>query len=122
MNLARISELTNLISNLNATLSKLKNRKMNLELELPKIKTAQSRIDSAVSTANSRVSRLSAFGFRAEFLEEIMRPVQNRPDCSGMGTTVGTEISDMEAEISNTNSRIWWASDEKRRLEAEDVE
>ena len=122
MNLAKINELTNLISRLNTTLRKLKTRKTNLELEVPNIKAIQSRMDSAVAAARSRVSGLSAFGFRSEFLEDIMRPVQNRPDCNGMGTAVGREISGMEEEISNTNNKIWWANEEKRRLETEVVE
>lgn len=121
MNLTRISELNNLISSLNGTLNKLKARKSNLEREVANTKNAQERIEYAVATAKNRVSALAPLGLRAEFLEDIIYPVQNNPDCSGIGTTVENEISGAEDEINQTSNRIWWADQEKKRLETEDV-
>lgn len=121
MNLARINELNNLISSLYGTLNKLKARKSNLEREVANTKNAQGRIDAAVATAKNRVSALASLGLRAEFLEDIIYPVQNKPDCSGIGTTVRNEISGTEAKIQRTNTDIRSADQEKRQLEAEDV-
>lgn len=121
MNLARISELNNLISSLYGTLNKLKARKSNLEREVASTKNAQERIEYAVATAKSRVSTLASLGLRAEFLEDIIYPIQNKPDCSGIGTIVENEISGAEDEIQRTNNKIWSAGQEKKQLEMEDV-
>lgn len=121
MNIARISELGNLISSLYVTLNKLKTRKSNLEREVASTKSAQERMEYAVATAKSRVSTLASLGLRAEFLENIIYPVRNGPDCSGIGTIVENEISGAEDEIQRTNNRIWLADQEKKQLEMEDV-
>jgi len=120
MNLVRISELNNLINSLNTTLSKLKERKRNLEVEVYNAKNVQERIDYAVNVAKNRVSELSTLGLKAEFLEEILRPIQNAPDCSGMGNIVDSEISGLQGQIEKANDEIWWASEEKKKLEMED--
>lgn len=120
MNLARISELTNLINKLTGILKKLKSRRENLLKEAVNVKGAQQRVEAAAAAAKSRVSALSGLGLKAEFLEEIIRPVQNTPDCSGIESTVGKEISGIDDQISKTNGEIWWADAEKKRLEAED--
>lgn len=120
MNLVRISELKNLISSLNSTLKKLKTRVANLELDVSNAKNAQGKIEAAVAAAKSRVSALDSLGLRAEFLESIIYPVQDRPDCSGIGTAVENEISGLEDEILKTNGQIWSADQEKKQLEAEE--
>jgi len=121
MNLARISELNKLISRLTGTLNKLKARKSNLEREVTNTKNAQERIDYAVATAKNRVSALASLGLRTAFLEDLICPVQNKPDCSGIGTTVENEISGAEDEIQRTNNKLWSADQEKKQLEMEDV-
>lgn len=120
MNLARISELTNLISRLYGVLKKLKSRKENLLREAVSARGAQERLEAAADAAKNRVSVLSGLGLKAEFLEEIMRPVQNTPDCSGINTTVSNEISGIDDQINKTNGEIRWADAEKQRLETED--
>ena len=120
MNLARISELTNLISRLNGVLKKLSSRKENLLQEALHAKGAQERLEAAAVAAKNRVSALSGLGLKAEFLEDIIRPVQNIPDCSGIETTVSNEITGIDDQISKTNGEIWWADAEKKRLETED--
>lgn len=120
MNLARISELTNLINKLTGILKKLKSRRENLLKEALNAKGAQERLEAAAAAAKSRVSALSGLGLKAEFLEEIIRPVQNTPDCSGIESTVGNEISGIDDQINKTNGEIWWADAEKKRLEAEE--
>lgn len=121
MNLARINELKNIIDGLYGVLKKLKERKSNLEREVANTKNAQERIEYAVATAKNRVSALAALGLRAEFLEDIIYPIQNKPDCSGIGTIVENEISGAEDEIQRTNNKIWSADQEKKQLEMEDV-
>lgn len=120
MNLARISELTSLIRRLKGVLKKLRSRRENLLKEALNAKGAQERLEAAAAAAKNRVSALSGLGMKAEFLEEIIRPVQNIPDCSGVETTVGNEISGIDEQINITNGEIWWADAEKERLEMED--
>ena len=120
MNLARISELTSLISRLKGVLKKLRSRRENLLKEALNAKGAQERLEAAAAAAKNRVSALSGLGLKAEFLEEIIRPVQNIPDCSGVETTVGNEISGIDEQINITNGEIWGADAEKERLEMED--
>lgn len=119
MNLLRIDELKNLIARLYGALEKLKVRRENLKKEVLTAKEAQDRLEDAVATAQERVEVLSSLGLRAEFLEEIIRPVRNRPDCSGIGTVVENEISDIDCQITETNGEIRWANEEKKQLEAE---
>lgn len=121
MNLARITELKNLINRLYGILKKLRVRKDNLEKEICSANGAQERLEYAASSAKNRVSALGTLGLRPEFLEEILWPVQNRPDCSGIGTTVKDEISKAETEIRQTQDKIWAADREKIQLEMEDV-
>ena len=121
MNISRINELINLISSLKKDLKELNERKENLEKEARNTKKAQEKMDYAVSTARSRVSALSSFGVRAEFLEDIFSPVFNRPDCIGIQTTVENEISGTERSIKQTNNSILLADQEKRLLETEEV-
>ena len=122
MNLTKISELKNLISSLNGVLKKLKSRKENLLKEVLSVNGAQERLKATVGWAQTRVSGLGELGLRAEFLEEIIRPVKNIPDCSGIGTALDNEISGIDDQIKKTNSEIWWADEEKKRLEMEAVE
>ena len=56
-----------------------------------------------------------------DFLEDIISPVQQRPDCSGIHTTVNNEISDAELKVVETNNSIGAATLEKRQLEMEEV-
>ena len=119
MNLARISELTNLISRLNGVLKKLSSRRESLQKESLHAKGAQERLEAAAVAAKNRVSALSGLGLKAEFLEDIIRPVQNSPDCSGIETTVSNELSGIDDQIAATNGEIWWADAEKKRLETE---
>ena len=119
MNLARISELTNLISRLYGVLKKLKSRKENLLREAVSARGAQERLEAAASAAKNRVAVLSGLGLKAEFLEDIIRPVQNTPDCSGIETTVSNEVSGIDDRINKTNGEIRWADAEKQRLETE---
>lgn len=121
MNLLRIGELNNLIRKWREILEGLTQRKSNLELEAPKAENAPGKLEAAVASAKNRVSALAAFGLRSEFLEDIIRPVQNTPDCSGIGTTVKNEISDTEEEIRKTNRKIFTADQEKKQLEMEDT-
>lgn len=121
MNLGRITELINLISRLYATLRDLISRKGTLEGELPIAESAPMKMDSAAASAKNRVTALSSFGFRAEFLEDIILPVQNAPDSSGIGVTVKKEISETEGEIQQTNSKIAAAEQEKVQLEMEEA-
>ena len=120
MNLLRIGELNNLIRKWREILEGLTQRKSNLELEAPKAENAPGKLEAAVASAKNRVSALAAFGLRSEFLEDIIRPVQNSPDCSGIETTVSNELSGIDDQITATNGEIWWADAEKKRLETED--
>ena len=120
MNLARINELSNLISRLNGVLKKLRLRRENLLKEGARAKGAQERLEAVTAAAKNRVSALSGLGLKAEFLEDIIRPIQNTPDCSGIETTVNNEISGIGDQINTTNGEIWWADAEKKRLETED--
>ena len=120
MNLAKIDELNKLISRLSGVLQKLKTRRENLKREIFTAKGAQERLEEAVVTAQKRVEALYGLGIKAEFLEEIIRPVRNRPDCSGIGSDVEDEISDIDYQITRTNSEIWCANEEKKKLETED--
>lgn len=121
MNLARISELKRLIDSLYGTLRTLKERKANLENEYPGTANAQSRLDAAAVAAKNRLAPLAAFGMRADFLEEIISPIRNTPDCSGIQTTVKNEIDRAEGSINETNGRIGAANQEKQQLETEEV-
>lgn len=121
MDLIRISELDKLISNLFGFLESLKKRRNSLELEAPGAKGAQERLVVAAASAKNRVSALSGFGFRAEFLEEITRPVRNTPDCSGIGATLDKEISEIDTQIRETQTRMGAAEQEKKLLEMEGV-
>ena len=121
MNLVRINELTNLINTWNGKLKKLKNRIRNLEKEIANVSSMQGRLEFAAEAAKRRTSALSSLGLRQDFLEEIILPFHNLPDCSGVSTTVKNEISGMEEEVRQTNNNIWWADQEKKRLETEDV-
>ena len=121
MNLVRIDELNNLINSWKSKLKKLKNRIGNLEKEITNVTSMQERLEYAAEAAKRRTSALSTFGLRQEFLEEIILPFHNLPDCSGVNTSIKNEISGMEKEIQDTNSNIWWADQEKKRLETEDV-
>ena len=120
MNLVRLDELKKLLNRLYGALDKLKKRKENLNKELLTAKGAQARLEEAVAVAQKRVDALYGLGVKAEFLEEIIRPVRNRPDCSGAATYVENEISDIDYQITNTNGQIWQANEEKKKLEAED--
>ena len=121
MNLARISELDNLLNRLRGILRKLNERRENLNQEALCAKSAQEKLDIISQLARNRVSTLAAFGVRSEFLEEIICPVENTPDCSGIGVVVRNEISGIEDEIQQTNSQIWSTDQEKRQLEMEDA-
>ena len=80
----------------------------------------QDRLEFAAEAAKRRTSALSSLGLRQDFLEEIIMPFYYLPDCSGVGTVVKNEISDMEEKVRQTNDNIWWADQEKKRLETED--
>lgn len=121
MNIERITELKSLICGWRALLSKLWTRKENLEREQTNSQDAQERIDYAVSTAQKRVAALASLGLRESFLEDIIRPVQNRPDCSGVLTAVKNEISDTQNKIQQTSDQISTADHEKLLLETEGV-
>lgn len=121
MNLARISELKSLIDGLYQSLRKLKDRKDNLERIYPGTGNAQNRVDEVAVAARNRLSSLAAFGMRAEFLEEILNPIRNAPDCSGIPSTVKNEISGTENSIEQTRGKIYAADQERIRLEMEQV-
>ena len=121
MNIARITELKDLICGWQALLSKLRTRKENLVREQTNSQDAQERIDYAVSSAQRRVAALAALGLRESFLEDIIRPVQNRPDCSGILTAVKNEINDTQSKIQQTSNQISTANQEKQLLETEGV-
>ena len=121
MDLIRISELDKLISNLFGFLESLKKRRNSLELEAPGAKGAQERLEAVATSAKYRIDALSGFGFRAEFLEEIIQPVRKVPDCSGVGTVVANEISGIDKQIWDTQTRMGAAEQEKKQLEMEDV-
>lgn len=120
MNLARISELTNLINGWNSKLQKFRNRIENLQKEIVNTDSLQERLEYAAEAAKRRTEALSSLGVREGFLERIIQPVCQLPDCSGVGTVVKNEISDMEEKVRQTNDNIWWADQEKKRLETED--
>lgn len=121
MDLVRIGELDNLINRLNGVLRKLKDRKAKLEREVFAAKGAQSRLETAAASARNRVTKLLALGLRPEFLEDVIQPVLNIPDCSGIGAVVDRELSGTEDEIRTTNGQIWAADREKKQLEMEGV-
>lgn len=121
MNLPRINELTNLISSLTGKLNNLNARILSLKDESLNTATAQDQLDNAVTLAKNRVTALSSLGLRSDFLEDIISPVQQRPDCSGIHTTVNNEISDAELKVVETNNSIGAATLEKRQLEMEEV-
>ena len=119
MDLIKIDELDKLIHKLAGIIKNLASRKTSLENEMPNAKNAPSRLDAAVVAATNRVSALAAFGMRAQFLEDIIQPVRNTPDCSGIGTTVENEISKIQDEIQQANTQIGAADFEKKQLEME---
>lgn len=121
MNLARISELTNLINSWKRKLKKLNSRIANLEREMGNAKRMQQKLEFAAESAQKRTAELSAFGLRQDFLEEIIHPFYKMPDCSGVQTAVNREISGAEDEAQKTRNNIWWADREKKQLETEDV-
>lgn len=121
MNLDRITELTNQIFNWKNRLKTLKDRLKNLEKEISKVDSMQERLDFVREAAIRRTAGLSALGLRDDFLEEIVQPFRNLPDCGGVSSDVKKEMSGMEDEILETNKLISWADQEKQRLELEDV-
>ena len=121
MNFTRIAELKSILNGLYGVLKKLKERKAKLENEVCNAIDAQERLEYAVSSAKNRVEALGTLGMRPDFLEAILNPIRNRPDCSGLGTTVKTAISKAEAEIRETENQIWVADREKQQLEMEEV-
>lgn len=121
MNLARIHELKSLLDGLYQKLRKLKNQKNDLEQIYPSTNNAQSRVDEVAIAARKRLSSLSALGIRAEFLEEILAPIRNAPDCSGIQSTVRNEISSTEESITQTEGKIHAADQERKQLEMEQI-
>ena len=121
MNLARITELKELIGSLHKTLKALKTRKEDLEREAPNTKDVQERIEYAVTAAKNRVSALEHLGLRADFLEQILDPVQRRPDCSGVSTVVSKELADVQDRIQDADTQLQTADQEKTSLETEDI-
>ncbi len=121
MSLIRIVDLDNLIKRLRGRIEKLQKRNEHLETARPSARVVQERLEAAIATARNRMEALAGLGLKAEFLEEIIVPVLNKPDCSGIGTTVDKEIANIQEQIDNTNGEIWRADQEKKQLEAEVV-
>lgn len=120
MNLARISELKNLISNLHSVLRRLNERKENLEREVANARTAPERIDDAVASAKIRVSELERFRFRPEFFEKILDPVITHPHGQGIDFTVLDEIAKITKEVLQTENKIYVFDQEQKQLEMEE--
>lgn len=121
MDLVKIGELNDLINGWNRKLRKIRDRVDNLQKEIVNVQSMQEKLDYVAEAAVRRTSGLSALGLREEFLEDIVHPFRNLPDCSGVRTAVNNEISGAEEDIRKTNNDIWWADQEKKRLEMEDV-
>ena len=119
MILERVLELKNLLDRLYRLLQGLITRKDNLEKEASGTEEAQERLDYAVSNARKWVQNLEHLRLRPEFLEDIIRPVERKPDLSGIADTVLKEVSKIESDIERTNGQIWAADQEKKQLEME---
>ena len=119
--LMRIAQLNKRLNQLNATLNELKKRRDSLQQETSGAQNVQEQISDAVATAKKRVSALASLGLRSEFLEELIRPVQGAPDCSGVGSTVKKELDETEAEIQRIKNQIYVTEQERQQARMEAV-
>lgn len=119
MSVMRIAQLNQRLNQLNATLKDLKKRSDSLRREVSGAQKVQEEISGAVATAEKRVSALASLGLRSEFLEELIRPVQGAPDCSGVGSTVKKELDETEAEIQRIKNQIYITEQERQRVRME---
>lgn len=119
MSWSRINELAYLISQLVTKRGDLRSRKGGLEGLLPAAGNVQEKINEAVISANSRLHALEAYGMSGALLEDIIAPVRNAPDCSGVVSSVQKGIADTDEELADTQRSINNACWEKSRLEEE---
>ena len=116
-----ISDLAGRISRLWGEVNKLKELIENLEQLQPAAGQAGSKIDGAISDASALVSRLGGSGFRQELLEDILSPVRNAPDVSGISAALSGDISEKEQDKQEKLGQIYVAQQEKAALEAEET-
>ena len=121
MNFARIEALQNRIAGLYSAIQKMKDRRESLLSEASRTSDAQERLRAAIDAASEKAKTLGTLGMRPEFCEELLAPVRNAPDISGISGAVSNEVSKADEDIADANRQINMASQEKAQLETEAV-
>ena len=121
MDLARIEALKNRIGGLYSAVQKLKDRRESLLGEASRTREAQERLHAAIDAASEKAMALGTLGMRPEFCEELLAPIRNAPDVSGVSGVVSNEIFKADNDIADMNRQINTASQEKAQLEMETV-
>jgi hypothetical protein len=116
-----ISDLASKISRLWGEVKKLSELIENLKPLQSDAGQAGSKIDGAISDASALVSKLGGSGFRSELLEDILSPVRNAPDVSGISAALSGDISEKEKEKQEKEGQMYVAQQEKAALEAEET-
>lgn len=121
MDLARIEALKNRIAGLYSAVQKLKERREGLLDEESRTREAQERLRAAIDAASEKAKALGTLGIRPEFCEELLAPIRNAPDVSGISGIVSNEISKADDDIADVNRQINIAYQEQTQLETEAV-
>lgn len=121
MDFARIEALQNRIAGLYSAIQKMKDRRESLLGEESHAREAQEKLRAAIDAASEKAKALGTLGMRPEFCEELLAPVRNAPDISGISGVVSNEVSKADEDIADANRQINMASQEKAQLETEAV-
>lgn len=121
MNLERINQLKGVIYKLGRELAGLYRRRVGLENSQVDVNSMESRRDAFIRNAGSLVESLGGFGFREEFLEQLLEPLHTCPRSQDVAAAMRNELDDISKKIQEKEQEKSNAQLEEQQLEMESV-